>query len=184
MGKVMYCQKCGAVYHIFISKKCKFCGTKMKLLSKEMRQKYNLFNDDWSSLVSGLYVLDTAEGEKKRIEELISRQNNFVMNEIVNNPLFSMKDYENQIEKKKQLYYRLARNNEERIGERQAKNLEVMQKEKDRLNCIPKCPICGSTNIKRIALGTRAAKTAMFGTIGAIDDAGKTYSCKNCGSKF
>lgn len=49
---------------------------------------------------------------------------------------------------------------------------------------VPKCPVCGSTNLKKISLTTRAVKTAAFGTIGAIDDAGKTYKCGNCGSKF
>lgn len=49
---------------------------------------------------------------------------------------------------------------------------------------IPKCPICGSTNIKKITIRNRAVKTAVFGVVGAIDDAGKTYKCENCGSKF
>ena len=49
---------------------------------------------------------------------------------------------------------------------------------------VPKCPVCGSTSLKKISLTTRAVKTAVFGTIGAIDDAGKTYKCENCGSKF
>ena len=49
---------------------------------------------------------------------------------------------------------------------------------------VPKCPVCGSTSLKKISLTTRAVKTAAFGTIGAIDDAGKTYKCDNCGSKF
>lgn len=49
---------------------------------------------------------------------------------------------------------------------------------------IPKCPICGSTNINKITVGSRAVKTAVFGVVGAVDDAGKTYKCNNCGSKF
>jgi hypothetical protein len=49
---------------------------------------------------------------------------------------------------------------------------------------VPKCPTCGSVNIKKITLGSRAVKTAVFGVIGAVDDAGKTYKCGNCGSKF
>ena len=49
---------------------------------------------------------------------------------------------------------------------------------------IPKCPICQSTNIKKITITKRAVKMAIFGAIGAIDDAGKTYQCNNCGSKF
>ena len=49
---------------------------------------------------------------------------------------------------------------------------------------IPKCPICGSNNIQKITTATRALKTAVFGIAGAVDDAGKTYKCNNCGSKF
>ena len=49
---------------------------------------------------------------------------------------------------------------------------------------IPMCPICKSTNLKKITFTKRAIKTAVFGAVGAIDDAGKTYQCCNCGSKF
>ena len=49
---------------------------------------------------------------------------------------------------------------------------------------IPKCPICGSPNVQKITLGSRTVKIALFGMIGAVDDAGKTYKCNNCGSKF
>lgn len=59
-----------------------------------------------------------------------------------------------------------------------------MQKEKDKQNCIPKCPICGSANINRITAGSMAVKTAVFGIAGAVDDAGKTYRCDNCDSRF
>lgn len=55
---------------------------------------------------------------------------------------------------------------------------------KEKINNIPKCPICGSTNINKITVGSRAFKTAVFGVVGAVDDAGKMYKCGNCGSKF
>lgn len=55
---------------------------------------------------------------------------------------------------------------------------------KEKIEYIPKCPICGSTNINKITLISKMIKTNAFGTIGAIDDAGKTYRCGNCGSKF
>lgn len=48
----------------------------------------------------------------------------------------------------------------------------------------PKCPTCGSTDIKKITLTKKVVKTAAFGMLGAMDDAGKTYKCGNCGSKF
>lgn len=55
---------------------------------------------------------------------------------------------------------------------------------KEKIMHIPKCPICGSANVQKITLGSRAVKTAVFGVVGAVDDAGKTYRCENCGSKF
>lgn len=47
-----------------------------------------------------------------------------------------------------------------------------------------KCPTCQSTNLSKITATKRAVKTGLFGIFGAIDDAGKTYKCNNCGSKF
>lgn len=117
-------------------------------------------------------------------EELISRTNNFVMNELVDNPMFSIELYNNQIEKERESDKRIANFNRKQSCEQQVKNIARMQKEKDKVNCIPKCPICGSTNIQKISISTRVAKTATFGAVGAIDDAGKTYKCGNCGSKF
>ena len=49
---------------------------------------------------------------------------------------------------------------------------------------IPKCPTCGSTDLTKITTGTKVAKTVAFGVVGAISDAGKTWKCNNCGSKF
>lgn len=184
MGKIMYCEKCGNIYCIMFSKKCKFCNTKMKLLPEEMKQKYNIFNDSWFSLFSELQMLDTEEGENRRIDELLSRKNNFIMNEVAKNPLFSIEEYEKQVQKDKEIFYSISQYHKNQIGEQQAKNLNHIQKEKDKQDCIPKCPICGSTNINKIALTNRAVKTAVFGVVGAVDDAGKTYKCGNCGSKF
>lgn len=59
-----------------------------------------------------------------------------------------------------------------------------MQKDKDEQNYIPKYPICRLANINKITVGSRVVKTAVFGIIGAVDDAGKTYKCGNCGNKF
>lgn len=48
---------------------------------------------------------------------------------------------------------------------------------------IPKCPICQSTNLSKIASTKKAMKIAAFGIFG-MGDNGKTYKCNNCGSKF
>ena len=47
---------------------------------------------------------------------------------------------------------------------------------------IPKCPICGSTNIKKISGTKRWVGTGLFGL--ASSDLGKTMQCNNCGAKW
>lgn len=141
----------------------------MKLLPEELKYKYHIFVEDWSQ---------TSDEEK------LLREENFVMGELKNNPLFSMEYYQKQIQKQIQLNQRLNEYEKRKMLEQQAKNLARIQKEKDKQNCIPKCPICGSTNVNKITIGSRAAKTAVFGVLGAVDDSGKTYKCGDCGSRF
>ena len=186
----MYCEKCGWVGGVLFGKKCNFCNTKMKVLPEAMKQKYNIFDKSWSEiraklrLFSNQSIIGTINEELTLREELISRTNNFVMNELANNSIFSPEAYNAQIERERKLDKELAEFHHKQSCERQAKNIARMQKEKDKVNCIPKCPICGSTNVEKITIGTRAVKTAAFGVIGAVDDAGKTWKCGNCGSKF
>lgn len=47
---------------------------------------------------------------------------------------------------------------------------------------IPKCPTCGSTNIKKISSTKRFVSTGLFGL--ASSNIGKTMECKNCGYKW
>ena len=169
MDKVMYCEKCGKMCYMFLSKKCKNCGSKMKLLSEESKYKYHIFVEDWTQISS---------------EEMIIRKENFVMTELKNNPLFSMEEYKKQVQKQIQINEELEEYNQEQMLEQQNKIDKEAQKILDKQNCIPQCPICGSANIKKITMTTRAVKTATFGVAGAVDDAGKTYKCENCGSKF
>lgn len=46
----------------------------------------------------------------------------------------------------------------------------------------PKCPTCGSTNIKKISATKRWVGVGMFGL--ASSDMGKTMQCNNCGYKW
>lgn len=46
----------------------------------------------------------------------------------------------------------------------------------------PKCPTCGSTNIKKISGGKRWLTTGIFGL--ASSDVGKNMQCNSCGYKF
>lgn len=48
---------------------------------------------------------------------------------------------------------------------------------------VPKCPICGSTDLSKITATQKAVKIAIFGIFG-MGDNGKTWKCNSCGSKF
>lgn len=48
---------------------------------------------------------------------------------------------------------------------------------------IPKCPICLSTDIKKISLTNKAASALAFGVLSA-GHVSKTYKCNSCGAKF
>ena len=47
---------------------------------------------------------------------------------------------------------------------------------------IPKCPTCGSTNIKRITTLDRAISIGFLGLLSG--DIGKNYECLNCKAKW
>ena len=47
---------------------------------------------------------------------------------------------------------------------------------------IPKCPTCGSTNLKRISLSSKVISTALFGLLSTKRH--KTFHCKNCGYEW
>lgn len=56
------------------------------------------------------------------------------------------------------------------------------QPQKQELQCIPKCPTCGSTNIKKISGTKRWLTTGILGL--ASSDVGKTMQCNKCGYKW
>lgn len=185
MDKVMYCERCGWVGYVLFKKKCKYCNTKMRLLSEEIKEKYNIFDDSWSEILVKINSYhDTIDEELALREELNSRTNNFIQNELANSQIFSIEAYNIQMGKRCNTDKVLAEFHQKQIIEQQNKINQETQKILDKQNCVPKCPICSSTNIKKITMTTRAVKTATFGIAGAVDDAGKTYKCNNCGSKF
>ena len=47
---------------------------------------------------------------------------------------------------------------------------------------VPKCPTCGSTNIKKISATKRYVSTGLFGL--ASSDLGHTQQCVDCGTKW
>lgn len=162
------------------------CGMKLKLLPYEMKQKYNIFNSNWAGLCSKLNhnSFSSIDEEMSIREELIARTEEFVMNELSNGPLFSVEEHKKQLQREYNTDKEIAEYHQQQMYKQQAIINEKAQKILDKENCIPKCPICNSTNLRKITMTTRVVKTATFGTVGMIDDAGKTYKCENCGSKF
>lgn len=185
MGKVMYCEKCGDVGYTIFRKRCKNCGIQLKILSEQMKQKYNIFNDSWLEIVSQLNgfanntIIGTINEEIALREELISRTDNFVMNELSDNPIFSIEAYNTQIEKERKSNKELAEFNHKQSCEQQAKNIAKIQQEKDKQNCIPKCPTCKSINVQKIGTGERLASIAMIGIFSKKIN--KSFKCNNCG---
>ncbi len=47
---------------------------------------------------------------------------------------------------------------------------------------LPKCPICGSTDLKKLSTLNRGASAFMWGL--GSNKIGKTYECRNCKSTF
>lgn len=58
---------------------------------------------------------------------------------------------------------------------------EIRQQESANQN-LPKCPICGSTDLKKLSVLNRSASAFMWG-IGS-NKIGKTYECQKCKSTF
>lgn len=61
--------------------------------------------------------------------------------------------------------------------------VNAREKAREASKNLPTCPICGSTNLTKLSNVGKAAKVGFFGIFGA-GDLGKTWKCKNCGSKF
>lgn len=163
MDEIMYCEKCGFVGHILFSKKCKNCKTKMKILTEDMKYKYHIFVEDWIEISK---------------EEMAHRKDNFVTNELQSNPLFSIEEYNKQINKQIEIENEISEYQKKKQLEIQSKNLQTMNNN----NCVLKCPTCGSTNIKKISTVNRMVSTGLFGL--ASSKIGKQWHCNNCNSDF
>ena len=48
---------------------------------------------------------------------------------------------------------------------------------------LPKCPVCGSTNIQKISTASKVGAGIAFGVF-SLGHISKTFKCKNCGYKF
>lgn len=72
--------------------------------------------------------------------------------------------------------------NQEFVKRGEPLTFEAYPYKQDRKANIPKCPICGSTNLKKLDALDRGFSVFMLGL--GSNKIGKTYQCKNCKSTF
>ena len=84
---------------------------------------------------------------------------------------------------RKRFFYNSSFNNttQKAVDSRNAYELAYRQKKQD--NNTPKCPICGSTYLRKVTATRKILKVGLFGRLGT-GDLGKTYQCCKCGAKF
>lgn len=84
---------------------------------------------------------------------------------------------------RKRFFYNSSLNNttQKAVESRTAYEMAYQQKKHD--NNTPKCPICGSTYLRKVTATRKVLKVGLFGRLGT-GDLGKTYQCCKCGAKF
>ena len=161
---LIYCKKCGRIIRNKMKKEriCDICGCPMypvptqylDLEEEDEDIKYDFFGDDM---------------EDKFIEEFVKTSPEF------DQELFDKRPY---IQKKRCQEYNRMLNSHEAIRAGADPKLAF----KNGGQNLPKCPACGSLNIKKIGSVERAASVGLFGLFSK--KIGKTFECKNCGMMF
>lgn len=84
---------------------------------------------------------------------------------------------------RKRFFYSSSFNDSEQklISKRMAYDEAYQQKKQD--DNTPKCPVCGSTYLRKVTATRKILKVGLFGRLGT-GDLGKTYQCCKCGAKF
>ena len=72
--------------------------------------------------------------------------------------------------------------NDGAIKAKPEKGISSYRSKKIKEQNIPKCPICGSTDLKKLSALDRGVSAFMFGL--GSNKIGKTYECKNCKATF
>lgn len=112
-------------------------------------------------------------------ERLINLECN--MGQILNMNIYKKKNYNRFIKE----FEKLENIQHEKDIKRQERETKIAQNPPNTSNkpkYIPKCPTCGSPNIKKISATKRWVGTGLFGL--ASSDIGKTMQCEDCGYKW
>lgn len=97
---------------------------------------------------------------------------------------FTMSEFNiiRKFNKDRELWQALSQLKKEDIVEFNMKLAQMKLSEEPQTDNTPKCPTCGSTNIKKISGAKRWLTTGILGL--ASSNVGKTMECNNCGCKW
>ena len=148
---LMYCKKCGRL--IQDSKKCDICG----FVTYQVPTQYLMKDVD--------FLIDS-KLEDQFIEECIKSSPEF------DEYLFNNRD---KIKAQKSAEYE----RDMAIGDAIRQGADVKTAFRNGGQNMPKCPTCGSLNVRHISGGERVASIAAFGIFSKKIN--KTFKCGNCG---
>lgn len=167
MDELLFCNNCGKVSMSSVNKigdKCLTCetgifmgtGIDYDIVRSEVREEYKkAHNDDYPSLK--------------------------VSNEMLRKKYFygKLDGSSSSIAVDKREYSE----SPEGIEEQNNQTLKWMRSQQNGNVGVPKCPICGSTYLRKVTATRKILKVGLFGRLGT-GDLGKTYQCCKCGAKF
>lgn len=148
---LMYCKKCGRL--IQDSKKCDICGS----VTYQVPTQYLMKDVD--------FLIDS-KLESQFIEECIKSSPEF------DEYLFNNRD---RIKAQKSAEYE----RDMAIGDAIRQGADVKTAFRNGGQNMPKCPTCGSLNVRHISGGERVASVGFFGIFSKKIN--KTFKCGNCG---
>ena len=151
---LMYCKKCGRV--INNSVKCDVCNSTT----------YKVPEKFW---LDGIDFLISNDSKKILIEECVKSSPEF------DEQLFNSRD---EILAKENAKYDQAM----KIGNAIRQGADPETAFKSNGENLPKCPTCGSSNVKKISTASKIAGATMFGLFSRT--AKSQFKCENCGYKW
>lgn len=99
--------------------------------------------------------------------------------------IYEAKDRELNLSQEEREYYdKKSRGylNQEFVKRGESLTFEAYPYKQNKDQHIPKCPICGSTNLKKLSFTNKAISVGVFGLLS--NKINKTWECKNCKSTF
>lgn len=150
---ITYCPVCGYIDYKHTYNVCQFCGHTLKDSDHSMR-----------------------ETKDKLRFELKPIKNDIILRYVRNNPDFDLTKYQTREEEEKE---RLRIAGEEAWAKHQAQVAMWKKDNAERAANAPRCPTCGSTDLKKIDALDRAISVSFLGL--ASGKIGKSFKCNHCG---